>query len=104
EPPGPLRLVRVVSTQQQHPAVAVKQQHSRGLARDRRGLHRDGYQPRSARRWGSGTSSTLMPTIASPKPRDTSAITEGSSKNVVAFTMALARSAGLPDLKMPEPT
>jgi hypothetical protein len=37
------------------------------------------YQPRSARRWGSGMSSTLMPTIASPSPRETFAMTSGSS-------------------------
>ena len=45
-----------------------------------------------------------MPTIASPSPRDTLAITSGSSKNVVALTIASARAAGSPDLKMPEPT
>ena len=49
-------------------------------------------------------SATLMPTIASPRPRDASAITAGSSKNVVAFTIAAARAAGFPALKMPEPT
>ena len=38
-----------------------------------------GYQPRSARRWGAGRSETLMPTIASPKPREASATTAGSS-------------------------
>ncbi len=37
------------------------------------------YQPRSASRCGSGTSSTLMPTIASPSPRETLASTSGSS-------------------------
>jgi hypothetical protein len=37
------------------------------------------YQPRVASRWSTGTSSTLMPTIASPSPRDTLAITSGSS-------------------------
>ena len=37
------------------------------------------HQPRSARRCGAGMSSTLMPTIASPSPRDTLAITSGSS-------------------------
>src|SRR4029079_437634 len=62
------------------------------------------YQPRSARRCGCGISSTLMPTMASPSPRDTFAITSGSSGKVVAFTIAAARWAGLPDLKMPEPT
>ncbi|MCP2258370.1 hypothetical protein LX15_002064 [Streptoalloteichus tenebrarius] len=38
-----------------------------------------GHQPRSASRCGSGISSTLMPTMASPRPRDTLAITSGSS-------------------------
>jgi hypothetical protein len=37
------------------------------------------HQPRVASRWSAGTSATLMPTIASPKPRDTLAITSGSS-------------------------
>ena len=45
-----------------------------------------------------------MPTIASPSPRDTSAMTAGSLKAAVALTIAAARAAGLPDLKMPEPT
>ena len=38
-----------------------------------------GYQPRSARRCGAAISSTLMPTIGSPSPRDTRANTSGSS-------------------------
>ncbi len=38
-----------------------------------------GHQPRSARRWGWGMSSTLMPTMASPRPRETLAMTSGSS-------------------------
>ena len=37
------------------------------------------HQPRSARRCGAARSPTLMPTMASPSPRDTSAITDGSS-------------------------
>ena len=37
------------------------------------------YQPRSASRCGAGMSSTLMPTIASPRPRETLAMTSGSS-------------------------
>src|SRR4051794_17627377 len=45
-----------------------------------------------------------MPTMASPRPREALAISSGSSKKVVAFTTAAARWAGLPDLKMPEPT
>ena len=40
---------------------------------------RRGYQPRSARRCGWGISSTLMPTMASPRPRETLAMTSGSS-------------------------
>ena len=39
----------------------------------------DDYQPRSARRWGWGISSTLMPTMASPRPREALAMTSGSS-------------------------
>src|ERR1700690_1424571 len=42
--------------------------------------------------------------MGSPSPRDTLATTSGSSWKVVAFTIAAARSAGLPDLKIPEPT
>ncbi len=37
------------------------------------------HQPRSARRCGAARSPTLMPTMASPSPRETSAITDGSS-------------------------
>ncbi len=37
------------------------------------------HQPRSARRCGCGISSTLSPTIASPRPRETLAMTSGSS-------------------------
>ena len=48
-------------------------------------------------------SATFIPTIASPKPRDASATTFGSLKNVVALTQAAALCAGLPDLKIPEP-
>ena len=44
------------------------------------------------------------PGIAPPSPRDTRAITSGSRKCVVAWTMAAARRAGSSDLKMPEPT
>ncbi len=47
---------------------------------------------------------TFKPTIGSPRPRDTFAITSGSSWNVVALTIAAARAAGSPDLKIPEPT
>ena len=37
------------------------------------------HQPRSARRCGAARSPTLMPTMASPSPRETSAMTDGSS-------------------------
>jgi hypothetical protein len=47
--------------------------------RDSLALAASDYQPRVASRWSTGTSSTLMPTIASPSPRDTLAITSGSS-------------------------
>ena len=42
--------------------------------------------------------------MGSPSPRDTLAMTSGSSWNVVAFTIAAARAAGSPDLKIPDPT
>jgi len=42
--------------------------------------------------------------MASPRPRDTLAITSGSSWKVVAFTIAAARAAGSADLKIPDPT
>src|SRR5213080_3748882 len=45
-----------------------------------------------------------MPTIASPRPRETLATTSASSNIVVASTIARARFAGSPDLKMPLPT
>ena len=82
--------------------VALNGQHPNDgrVAARRRWRH----QPRSASRWGCGISSTLIPTIASPRPRDTLAMTSGSSKKVVALTIAAARSAGLPDLKIPLPT
>src|SRR4051794_16389388 len=62
------------------------------------------HHPRVAYRSDSGSVLTLMPTIGSPRPRETLAITAGSSKKVVACTIAAARCAGSPDLKMPEPT
>ncbi len=49
------------------------------LSAGRRRQGRDGYHPRSASRCGAGISSTLMPTMASPSPRDTLASTSGSS-------------------------
>src|SRR5690349_14845026 len=62
------------------------------------------HHPLWASRCGCGISSTLIPTMASPRPRETLAMTSGSSWKVVALTIASARWAGLPDLKMPEPT
>src|SRR5205823_11765260 len=78
------------------PDVALKGEHTDD--------HQARHQPRDARRSLSGSVATLMPTIASPSPRDTLAIISGSSWNVVALTIAAARLAGSPDLKMPEPT
>ena len=54
--------------------AALQGEHTDG----RRGL-RATHQPRSARRCGAGRSATLMPTMASPRPRETSAMTSGSS-------------------------
>ncbi len=62
------------------------------------------YQPRTARRSSSGTLAALMPRMGAPRPLETSAMILGSSKCVVACTMALAVVAGSSDLKMPEPT
>ena len=45
-----------------------------------------------------------MPTIASPKSSDSSASILASLKLVTALTIACARFAGSPDLKIPEPT
>jgi len=45
-----------------------------------------------------------MPTRAAPSPRDAAVTTAGASKKAVARTMAAARRAGSPDLKIPEPT
>ena len=45
-----------------------------------------------------------MPRIGAPRPFETSAMIFGSSKCVVAWTMALAVRAGSSVLKMPEPT
>ena len=44
------------------------------------------------------------PLIASPRPCETRASTSASRKCVVASTIAFARSDGLSDLKIPEPT
>ena len=49
----------------------VRRPTGTGRARD--------HQTRSASRCGCGFSSTLMPTIASPRPRETLAMTSGSS-------------------------
>ena len=48
------------------------------------------YQPRPANLSEAGKTSILIPTIASPSPRETLAITDGSSKLVVASTIAFA--------------
>src|SRR6266508_3668601 len=73
-----------------------------GQDTDDRGDGHHAYQPRSASRSPSGMAA--MPTIGSPSPRDTLATISGSSWKVVASTIALARLAGSPDLKMPDPT
>ena len=49
-------------------------------------------------------SSSLMPTMASPRFSDRRASRSASCQLAVACTMAAARLAGSPDLKMPEPT
>ena len=49
------------------------------------------YQPRTASRSSSGTEATLRPRIGAPRPRETSATMRGSSKCVVAWTMAVRR-------------
>ena len=69
-----------------------------------RPLHRECYQPRTSSRSSSASELEEMPTIGSPRPADTSASTLGSSKCVVASTIAFARVSGSPDLKIPEPT
>jgi len=48
------------------------------------------YQPRPANLSEAGKISIFIPTMASPSPRETLAITFGSSKFVVASTIALA--------------
>ena len=60
------------------------------------------YLPLSAIK--SSISCSLIPTIASPKSSDNSAISFASVKLATAFTIAAARFAGFPDLKIPEPT
>ena len=62
------------------------------------------YQPRTASRSCSGICLDGDPRIGAPRPLLTSAIFFASSKNVVAWTMALAIRAGSSLLKMPEPT
>ena len=62
------------------------------------------YQPLTARRSSSGIASSAIPRIGAPSPLETSAIFFGSSKKVVAWTIAFAIRAGSSLLKMPEPT
>src|SRR5262245_35565732 len=69
-----------------------------------RPAHALGYQPRTSSRSPSASELEEIPTIGSPRPAETWASTLGSSKCVVASTIAFARVSGSPDLKMPEPT
>src|SRR5262245_28519297 len=62
------------------------------------------YQPLTARRSSSGIVSSEMPRIGDPRPFETSAMMEGLSKWVVAWTIAFAIRAGSSLLKMPDPT
>ena len=47
---------------------------------------------------------SLIPTIASPRSSESSAMSFASVKFVTAFTIAAALLAGSPDLKIPQPT
>lgn len=60
------------------------------------------YFPLSA--INNSISCSLIPTIASPRSLDNSAIRLASVKFVTACTIAAARLAGFPDLKIPDPT
>src|SRR3990170_3639298 len=62
------------------------------------------YQPREASRSDSASCSIAMPRIGAPRPLLTSARIFGSSKCVVAWTMAFAMRAGSSLLKTPDPT
>src|SRR6267378_503198 len=62
------------------------------------------YQPRVESKSFSSNCRTSIPGIASPSSSHASRIAFGSSKCVVAFTMAFARASGSLLLKMPEPT
>src|SRR5882724_1306393 len=62
------------------------------------------YQPRVESKSFSSNCRTSIPGIASPSSSHASRIAFGSSKCVVAFTMAYARASGSLLLKMPEPT
>src|SRR4051794_14198249 len=70
----------------------------------RRALARRAHQPRTASRSPSGICSIAIPRIGAPRPFETSARILGSSKWVVAWTIALAMRAGSSLLKIPEPT
>ena len=62
------------------------------------------HQPRVASRSASASLSSPMPTIGSPRPSETFASSFASRKCVTASTIARARGAGSPLLKIPEPT
>src|SRR5882762_2877568 len=62
------------------------------------------YHPRVESKSFSSNCRTSIPGIASPSSSHASRIAFGSSKCVVAFTMAFARASGSLLLKMPEPT
>src|SRR5512134_769464 len=103
QPPEHLRVLAERALQRQH-------------ADSQRPSHGRRYQPRSSSRSSSESELAEMPTMGWPSPVETSARTFGSSKCVVASTIARARRAtssaqpsrstkgSRPDLKMPDPT
>src|SRR5690625_298731 len=119
EPPQPGGVVDVVTPHEEQPVGGVEQQDARSAAErdavgpwqplgtELAGTHRPRTAPRAeagSSSCGTGGWSTVMPTIASPRPRDTSAFGAASVKFRVACTIAAARLAGSSALKIPEPT
>ena len=78
QPIEPVQIARYSYPASRHPEPVQNAQVLLDAALQRQ--HPDGgYHPRSARRCGAGTSLTLMPTMASPSPRESLASSAGSS-------------------------
>src|SRR5262249_52342132 len=96
ERPAPVLLTR------EQPLQRLTRPGNEAVQRGRRVVL--GYQPLVSRSCAGSSDEAEIPTIGSPSPCDTRARISGSSKCVVASTIAFARRSGSPDLKIPDPT